>query len=115
MLLNIPQHAYAWANAGFFQVFDGFGGGPFGGVGRTSHRHQLRPRHQNIEKNRCFYIKILTRQHRILCQIRCALHIVTTQERPVGGGKRGGILYLKKIYDTGFGVYTLLGKAQADY
>ena len=33
-----------------------------------------------------------------------------------GGGKEGGgILYLKKIYDTGFGVYTLLGKAQADY
>ena len=23
-----------------------------------------------------------------------------------GGGKRGGILYLNKIYDTGFGVYT---------
>ena len=50
MLLKMLQHAYAWANAGVFQVFDHLGSGSGGGVGRTTHRHQNRPRPRSIEK-----------------------------------------------------------------
>ena len=106
MLLYIPQHAYALANTMVFQVFDGLGGGSRGGVGRRSHRHYIRPERKYIEKIRVFLTDCLIKHIKIYHKIRCALHIVTTQELPVGGGKEGGILYFKKIYDTGFGVYT---------
>ena len=92
-----PAYAYALANAGVFEVFDTLSGKSWQGVGRTLHRHIIRPRREYIEKNLVIQTYILYDILKIIAKIRCALHKVTTQERPVRGGKRGGILYLKKI------------------
>ena len=37
----------------------------------------------------------------------CITHSYYARTASGGGKEGGGILYLKKIYDTGFGVYTL--------
>ena len=48
----------------------------------------------HLGKRGCFVHTILCYLNKFLLEIRCALHKVTTQERPVGGGKRGGVSYI---------------------
>ena len=64
-----------------------------GSAGQTStqedERHAI-----HLGKRGCFVLTILCYLANICVQIRCALHKVTTQERPVGGGKRGGVSYI---------------------
>ena len=62
-----------------------------GSAGQTSTQED-EPDAFHLGKRGCFVLTILCYLANICVQIRCALHKVTTQERPVGGGKRGGYL-----------------------
>ena len=65
-----------------------------GSAGQTSTQED-EPDAFHLGKRGCFVLTILCYLSNIGVQIRCALHKVTTQERPVGGGKReGGIMYI---------------------
>ena len=95
----------AFLNANFF--FDGILDGHVRGWAGDKSTPKVGQHAIHLGKRGCFVLTILCYLANICVQIRPALHKVTTQERSVGGGKEGGgILYLNKIYDTGFGVYT---------
>ena len=79
------QHALTCANACFFW----FCIANHVKFGRTRHPRTKRCIRVHMGKRGRFLMKL----YRICVQIRCALHKVTTQERP-GGGERGGVSYI---------------------